>query len=322
MSSATAIAHPNIAFIKYWGNRDASLRIPSNPSLSMNLDGLYTRTCVTFNPEIPSDTLTLNGIPAQGEPLHRVSLLLNRVRSLAGLDIHAEVDSENSFPAGAGIASSASAFAALALAASSAAGLELDERALSRLARTGSGSASRSVPPGFVVWQAGETDENSFAYSFASPDHWDLVDCIVLVSEAHKPVGSSQGHSLADTSPLQAGRLAGAEERLARCRRFVEERDFSALAPLVELDSHLMHAVMITSTPCLMYWAPASLAVMQRVVELRSSGLPACFTLDAGPNVHVLTLSPFVEQVANELRVIQGVKGVLTASAGGPARLA
>jgi diphosphomevalonate decarboxylase len=321
MSTSTALAHPNIAFIKYWGNRDDSLRIPSNPSLSMNLDGLYTRTRVTFSPDLPADSLTLNGVPTQGEPLQRVSLLLNRVRALAGIDLPAQVDSHNSFPSGAGIASSASAFAALALAASTAAGLELDEPALSRLARTGSGSASRSVPSGFVVWQAGETDDDSYAYTIAPPDHWDLVDCIALVSESHKPVGSSLGHSLALTSPLQAARLTGAEERLDLCRTAVLERDFEALARVVELDSHLMHAVMLTSSPALMYWAPASVAVMQRVVELRASGLPVCFTLDAGPNVHVISLSAHVERVMTELRLVDGVKQVLTASPGGPARL-
>jgi diphosphomevalonate decarboxylase len=319
--TATALAHPNIAFIKYWGNRDAALRLPSNPSLSMNLEGLHTLTRVTFNPDLPSDSLTLNDTPTQGEALIRVSTFLDRVRALANSSLPAEVVSENSFPAGAGIASSASAFAALALAASSAAGLELDERSLSRLARTGSGSACRSVPPGFVVWQAGKTDEDSYAYSIAPPDHWDLVDCIALVSEAHKPVGSSQGHHLAGSSPLQAARLAGAEERLEACRRAILERDFDLLAQVIELDSHLMHAVMLTSSPSLMYWAPASVAVMQRVIELRASGLPVCFTLDAGPNVHVITLSPYVQQLSVELRLIEGVQQVLTASPGGPARL-
>jgi diphosphomevalonate decarboxylase len=320
-TTATALAHPNIAFIKYWGNRDPSLRLPSNSSLSMNLDGLFTRTRVTFNPALPADSLTLNNHPAQGEPLQRVSGLLDRVRALAGLDQPAEVESENSFPSGAGIASSASAFAALALAASTAADLDLDEPALSRLARTGSGSACRSIPPGFVVWQAGQTDQDSYASSFAPPDHWDLVDCIALVSEAHKPVGSSQGHSLADTSPLQPARLVGAADRLQLCQRAVMERDFEALAQVVELDSHLMQAVMLTSSPSLMYWSAASVAVMQRVLELRASGLPACFTLDAGPNVHVIALSPYVEQISSALRQVEGLKQVLTASPGGPARL-
>jgi diphosphomevalonate decarboxylase len=124
--TVTAIAHPNIAFIKYWGNRDERLRIPSNGSISMNLDGLFSRTNVTFEPGLHSDELVLNGVPTSGEALNRASGLLEDVRRLSGLSEHALVESENNFPTGTGIASSASGFAALALAASRAAGLELD----------------------------------------------------------------------------------------------------------------------------------------------------------------------------------------------------
>ena len=112
----------------------------------MNLTGLETRTRVLFDPALSRDELTINAHPVKGPGLHRVSLLLDRVRSLAGFAYFARVESENNFPAGAGLASSASAFAALSLAASAAAGLQLTERELSRLARMGSGSACRSVP--------------------------------------------------------------------------------------------------------------------------------------------------------------------------------
>ena len=99
------------------------------------------------------------------------------------------MESENNFPTGSGIASSASAFAALSLAASKAAGLQLDERSLSRLARRGSGSACRSVPAGFVEWQSGEDDDSSYAFSLAPADHWQLYDCIAIVSQEHKKTG-------------------------------------------------------------------------------------------------------------------------------------
>ena len=203
ISIASAAAHPNIAFIKYWGNEDQALRIPANSSISMNLKELETRTTVSFDTSIKDDHLFLNGNPVAADTLDRVSSLLGRVRKIAEIKTFAKVESENNFPAGAGIASSASAFAALSLAASSAAGLSLSERELSRLARTGSGSASRSIPGGFVEWQAGSDHESSFAVSIADPDHWDLVDLIVLISQDHKETGSTQGHSLADTSPLQ-----------------------------------------------------------------------------------------------------------------------
>ena len=320
MKSATAVAHPNIAFIKYWGDFDPCLRIPANGSLSMNLAGLETRTQVSFDSALRIDELAVNGEQMSGAGLERVSELLERVRDMAGLRLYARVESVNNFPMGAGIASSASAFAALALAGSQAAGLQLSERELSRLARSGSGSACRSVPTGFVEWKAGQTDEESYAFSIAPPEHWDLVDCIVIVSQAHKPVGSTEGHALALTSPLQNARVQDASRRLEICRRAICERDFEAFADIVELDSNLMHAVMITSTPPLLYWQPATVAVMRGVQDWRKDGLPVCYTIDAGPNVHVLCPGEHAPEVERRLREVEGVKDVLVARPGGAAR--
>lgn len=317
----SALAHPNIAFIKYWGNRDASLRLPSNGSLSMNLDGLFTRTSVIFSPDLPADSLTLDGAPVTGPGLARIASFLDLVRALAAIKDFAHVVSENNFPSGAGIASSASGFAALALAASRAAGLELDEPALSRLARRGSGSASRSVPGGFVEWQVGADEADSYAFSIAPPDHWPLADCIALVHTGPKKVGSTEGHALAPTSPLQEARLADTPRRLDLCRRAILDRDMAALSGVIELDSDMMHAVMMTSTPPLYYWLPASLTVMQAVRAWRGEGLPAAYTLDAGPNVHVICPAEAAPQVEARLRELPGVTGVLVSRPGGPARL-
>ena len=98
LRTATALAHSNIAFIKYWGDQDPCLRLPANSSLSMNLDGLFTRTQVTFDPALPGDTLTINGIPFQGASLLRASDLLERVREIASLRQFAAVESTNNFP--------------------------------------------------------------------------------------------------------------------------------------------------------------------------------------------------------------------------------
>ncbi|HEY4721234.1 MAG TPA: diphosphomevalonate decarboxylase, partial [Anaerolineae bacterium] len=152
---ATAVACPNIALIKYWGNRDHALRLPSNSSLSMNLGGLTTTTTVEFDPALKADALILGGRQVGGAGLDRISRLLDRVRQLASLPLFARVDSHNDFPSGTGLASSASGFAALAVGASAAAGIKLSEAELSRLARRGSGSACRSVPGGFVEWEMG-----------------------------------------------------------------------------------------------------------------------------------------------------------------------
>ena len=319
--SATAVAYANIAFIKFWGERDSALHLPANGSLSMNLDGLFARTTVRFDSTLAGDALALNSRPAEGAALLRVSQMLERVRALAGITAPAAVESSNNFPMGAGIASSAAAFAALALAASGAAGLALSEAQLSRLARTGSGSACRSIPGGFVEWQVGQGEADSFAYSIAGPEHWRLVDCVALVSKAHKETGSAKGHTLAGSSPLQNARVADAPRRLELCRAAILQRDFAAFADLVELDSNLMHAVMMTSTPALLYWQPGTLAVMQAVRDWRRGGLPVCYTIDAGPNVHVLCPAEAAPQVQRQLAEIPGVLDVLAAHPGGPAHL-
>ncbi len=321
MTTATAQAHPNIAFIKYWGNRDATLRLPSNGSLSMNLDGLYTRTMVSFQSSLPSDRLIINGRGVTGPGLDRISYILDIIRGMANIHDRAEVMSENNFPSGAGIASSASAFAALALAGSKAAGLQLSEPGLSRLARRGSGSASRSIPGGFVEWQAGAGDEDSFAFSIAAPDHWNIVDCVAVVSTSHKKTGSTEGHSVAPTSPLQAARVADVPRRLEICRKAILERDFDAFASIVELDSDMMHGVMMTSTPALHYWKPASLEVMNSVRQWRVNGIPVCYTVDAGPNIHVICPETEAHVIDKKLREIKGVENVLVARAGGPAKI-
>lgn len=319
--SATAAAHPNIAFIKYWGNRDAVLRLPSNGSISMNLGGLQTRTTVCFDSSLTADTLTLNKQRAAGPALERVSVFLDHFRHRAGVQTHARVESENNFPMGAGIASSASAFAALALAAASALDLNLSESQLSRLARLGSGSACRSVPGGFVEWYMGDSEAGSFAESIAPPSQWPLVDVIAVVQEHHKEVGSFQGQQLAHTSPFQQARVESAEERLQICRTAIQQRDFAALAHVVELDSNMLHAVMCTSTPPLLYWQPISLQLMKEVIHLREQGLPVCYTLDAGPNVHILCEPSAVSSLRERLMQIPGILSILTAHPGGPARL-
>lgn len=319
-NQTTSIAHPNIAFIKYWGNRDNELRLPVNGSISMNLDGLFTKTTVTFNSS-KHDSLSINNSEVKGKGLDRVSYILDIVRQMAGIHEKAQVMSENNFPAGAGIASSAAAFAALALSASKAAGLHLSESELSKLARRGSGSASRSIPSGFVEWQMGTSEEDSFAFSIADVSHWNLVDCIAVVSSAHKKTGSTEGHAIAGTSPLQNTRVADTTRRLDICRNAILTKDFEAFANIIEHDSDMMHSVMMTSNPPLMYWQSATVEIFHHVREWRSKGLPVGYTVDAGANVHVLCLGEYAKEVEKKLRELNGVKDVLVAGVGGGAKV-
>lgn len=315
-----AIAHPNIALIKYWGNRDSQLRLPANSSLSMTLGGLRTHTQVTFSPGLESDTLLINDREASPAAHERISRHLDLFRALSSVDDYAAVESHNSFPLGAGIASSASAFAALTVAVCEALNLPSDGPTLSRLARRGSGSASRSIFGGFVQWNAADTDEDCYAEPIAPPDHWELHDWIAVVSKEEKSVGSTRGHELAASSPLQPARVQHAALRLDECRRALIAKEFAALARVVELDSDMMHAVMMTSSPPLQYWLPATIQVMRRVRQLRADGVPVCYTLDAGPNVHCLCPPDHAEEVAGQLRGITGVTELLHATPGGPAQ--
>ncbi|MBK8824956.1 MAG: diphosphomevalonate decarboxylase [Anaerolineales bacterium] len=317
--SATALAHPNIAFIKYWGNRDNTLRLPVNGSISMNLDGLFTRTTVTFNSS-KQDSLMINEHPVIGKGLERVSYILDLVRQMANINERAEVSSSNNFPAGAGIASSAAAFAALALASSRAAGLTLSEGQLSRLARRGSGSASRSIPGGFVEWQMGTSDDDSVAVSIASPEHWALADCVAIVNASHKKTGSTEGHAIAGTSPLQNARVADTPRRLDICRTAILNKDFDTFANIIEHDSDIMHSVMMTSNPPLMYWQAATVGIFHAVREWRASGLPVGYTVDAGANVHVICLAEYAKETEKRLRELSGVSDVLVAGVGGAAQ--
>ncbi len=316
--TSTSVACANIAFIKYWGNRDNSLRLPVNGSISMNLDGLFTRTTVSFTAS-KTDSLIINSTEVTGKGLDRVSYILDLVRKMANINERVEVTSENNFPAGAGIASSAAAFAALALASSRAAGLTLSEAQLSVLARRGSGSASRSIPAGFVEWQMGKDEADSYAFSIAPVDHWNLVDCVAIVSSSHKKTGSTEGHAIAGTSPLQNARVADAPRRIEICRNAILKKDFETFANIIEHDSDMMHSVMMTSNPPLMYWQSATVEIFHQVREWRASGLPVGYTVDAGANVHVICLGEYAKDVEKRLRELPGVSDVLVAGVGGAA---
>ncbi len=318
---ASAIACANIAFIKYWGNRDAVHRVPLNDSISMNLDHATTVTTVEFDPLLPDDLAVLGDQEASGTARQRVVEHLDRVRKLANLETQAHVVSRNNFPTGAGIASSASGFAALSLAAARAAGLELSERELSRLARHAPGSACRSIPGGFVEWIAGSRDDDSYAVSIAPPEHWDLRDVIAVVSTEEKQVGSTGGHALASTSPFLAQRLSELPARFHLVRRAVLGKDLALLGPALEQDALELHFIAMTSTPPIYYWSPGMVRVIQAVQRWRADGLAVYFTLDAGPNVHLICEAKDADQVESLARAVTDVSKVIVNAPGEAAHL-
>lgn len=317
----TAQAPANIAFIKYWGKKDAQLRIPLNDSISMNVSAAYCLTTVEFSARYTKDTIELIGGVFSDTERKRITTHLDRIRATAGISQGARVVTKNSFPKSAGIASSASGFAALTLAAASATGLSLPERELTILARLGSGSAARSIPDGFVRWQTGESSDESYAYSLYPPAYWDMRDILAIVSSADKEVSSTDAHEGAETSPRLPARLAAIPARIARITEAFARKDFVAFGETLEEDCLDMHAVAQSQTPPLVYFTDTTRALFAAVAQWRGEGVSVYATVDAGPNVHVMCLGQDETVVRNKVQSTPGVQRVLVNTPAAGARL-
>lgn len=299
---ATAIAPANIAFIKYWGKKDKALRLPRNDSISMNLSNATTTTTVDFSQDYVKDEIYYGNQKMDDGETGRVIDHLERVRRLAKKRLFARVITKNSFPKGTGIASSASGFAALTLAAAAASGLKLSAKQLSILARLGSGSACRSMSPGFVEWKAADSSNNSYAYSLYSEKYWNLRDIIIVVSEEKKSITSSAGHENAGSSIFFQARLENLPQRINKLKEALKTKDIKTFGNLAEEEAIELHAVMMTQKPPLFYWSSKTLEIIKYVHIWRKEGLPVYFTLDAGPNVHLIC------EEKQEKKVLQKIK--------------
>ncbi len=288
---ATAQAHSNIAFIKYWGKKEGfdSLKLPANGSISMNLSNLVTETTVEFSERYSVDKLDFNGTENNDNIRSKVSEHLDRVRKKAGVTTKAKVVSRNNFPHSSGLSSSASGFAALTVAAVSALELQLNEKELSLLARQGSGSACRSIPTGFVEWVAGRSHDSSYAYSIFPPDHWDLIDVVVVIDAQAKELSSTEGMSRAFKSPFYKERLKNIQEKIHTCTEAIRKKDFEIFGELIESEALEMHSIAFTSHPPMIYWAPETLRLMLETQRWRKAGLPVYFTINTGHDIHLIT---------------------------------
>ncbi len=325
---ATVRSPSNIAFVKYWGARDLERAIPENPSLSMTLKECVSRSTVEHREEAGEHEVLWRGTaggletapPAFAE---RVTKHLDFLRNRFGCGGRFRVATENTFPAAAGIASSASGFSALTLAVLAALGREATVEERSELARlSGSGSASRSVLGGYVEWPAGGGgDDRWAARQVAAAEHWDLRDVIAVVESGPKQTSSLDGHLRARTSPYYPARLERLPDRLALVRRAILERDFARLGPLIETEAIDLHVIAMTSEPPIFYWRPATLAVLEAVREMRRDGLEAASTMDAGANVHVICTKSSEGEVAARLEGLSAVQSILRDGVGpGPVR--
>lgn len=324
MLTATARAQPNIALIKYWGKRDATLNLPAVGSISITLDSLRTETRVTFAREFNHDALQLDG-NNDVRATARVSACLDLLRARAGTDWFAHIESNNNFPTSAGLASSASGFAALVRAGSAALALSLDESEMSILARRGSGSAARSIFGGFVEMDKGTRTDGADAYAhrLLAAQAWPLTVIVAVTSRDTKKTGSTDGMTASQkTAPFYATWVADAPADLAAARAAILRRDFAALAALSEFSCLKMHAVMLATRPGLIYWSGATVECLHRIRTLREQqGLGVFFTVDAGPQVKAVCLPTDADAVAKALADVPGVVAVMTSALGNGASL-
>ncbi len=311
MMKATATAPANIAFIKYWGKRSDLLRIPLNDSISMNMSGAMTTTTVEFSSTLSHDDILFVGESITENECKRITKHLDRIRRLAHKKAYAKVVTKNSFPKGTGIASSASGFAALTVAATNAIGLSLSEKELTILARFGSGSAARSIPDGFVWWHAGKKSKDSYAESLYPSSWWNICDIVCVVSKEVKKASSTEGMDAIKTSPNWRSRVQQIPEKIIVMQDVLRTKDIHAFGTLIEEDAISMHCVMMTQNPPLFYWNDATLRVMDQVYAFRESGIPAYYTIDAGPNVHIFCEEKNMEIVSTALQQVAGVQSVI-----------
>jgi diphosphomevalonate decarboxylase len=316
-SSATAVAHPNIALVKYWGKRDERLLLPHQSSLSVTLAPLSVEAKVELGGRRRS--IRINGREARGDARARVVKVL-RAAGAAG----ARVETRGDFPAGAGLASSAAAFAAIAVAARAAAGRSRDDAEASRLARLGSGSACRSVQGGFCLWHRGKRPDgrDSYAEQLFPAEHWPRLRLVAaIVSRAEKEVSSREGMlRTVRTSPYYLAWAADAEREVGVARRLVARKDLEGLGELAERNAWRMHASALGADPPLCYLLPATLEIILGAREARARGVPVWFTLDAGPNPVLLTDAAHEAAVVRLARAA-GAARVVRCRPGGDARV-
>lgn len=330
---AVAKANVNIALIKYWGKRDERLILPYTSSLSLTLSDLYATTSVHFDESLTADCVTLDEVelPTDDSTRLRVVAMLDLVREKAGISTKAKVVSHNHVPIAAGLASSASGSAALAAAASYAAGLNLTQRELSRLARRGSGSACRSIFGGFVLWNKGEDDETSYAepiadllaetadkplsdsisasipaslsFSLSAPKNLNPAMIVVTLDRSKKPISSRTAmRRTVETSPAYMPWVEQSKKDLAFALDAIRVGSIEQLGEVMEQNSLGMHETMRKANPPVNYLTDKTYAVLDAVRSMRECGWPVWATMDAGPNVKVLTDAGCAARAAEELR--------------------
>lgn len=280
----TATAPSNIALVKYWGKRNKALNLPLTSSLSLTLRSLWSEATVEES-STGQDEWDIMGDPSKAQRV------LAEARGFTKDDRPLRVSIQNHFPSGAGLASSASSMAAFsrALAQFLADGsTPLDEMA--RWSRLGSGSSVRSLLTGYVLWDAGTEEDGSdcrISQAF-TPEHFPLSLVVCVVNDKPKPIGSTAAmERCRDTSPNYQEFHERNGDDLKAALSAIENRDLMALAEVAEANCLAMHDVMHKATPPVNYFMEGTHKSIALTRELRASGVPCFFSIDAGPNVKI-----------------------------------
>ena len=311
---ATAIAHPNIALVKYWGKQSGCGNLPATPSVSITVAGLTTTTRVVAATQ---DSLCIDG---QVRRDSKVDALLDAMRDAFEFP-PVSIETRNDFPTGAGLASSASGFAALVTAIEREFGLGLTPQERSAWSRRGSASAARSIFGGFATLASGNGTWTGA--ELLAKDAWPLEVVIAVTDETPKPVSSSDGMERSRaTSPFYEAWCRSTEADFDTACRAVAERDFGSLSEVAEHSCLKLHALMLSSRPALLYWNQATIAAIETVRRLREAGTPVFYTIDAGPQVKAVCAPGHGGGVAALLARSPGVLRVLRGGLGDGARSA
>lgn len=311
-------AHANIALIKYWGKENEELIIPKNNSLSLTLDALYTETEVEFI-DGEKDVFYLDDELQDENHTLKISKFIDLFRKKSNNFNRVLVKSYNYVPTAAGLASSASGFSALTVALNKLFNLNLDKTELTRFARRGSGSASRSIFGGFVEWVKGYNDETSFAKKIDNAD-WDIAMVILVLNNSKKEISSREAmKKTIETSPLYQGFTYSSLEDIKNIKEAIENKDFKKMGEIAEHNAMKMHATMLSSNPPIMYFKPDSIRAIEKVKQLRIKGFEVYYTMDAGPNVKILCRESQIKNIVNELKNDFDLDKIITSRVGSDA---
>ena len=316
IKAVRARAYGNVALVKYWGKRNIEFNWPATPSLSLAIDALKTETSIKRDEE---DHFFLDSGPSTEKDSSRVFEIVQRWRDEGLIDDNFEVRSENSFPAGTGLASSASGIAALVTALNGISDTPLKSDDLSRRARRGSGSAARSISGGLSILP---NHDDPIAKKILPPENISWGIAIAITDPSRKSVGSREAMELSHlTSPYYNAWVNQAENDYKEILSAVDKSDFTHMGEIAERNCLAMHACIMASQPPLVYWNSATVTLIHAVRQWRSEGLESYFTIDAGAQVFVIGQKPDLDTISRKLADLECVKKILTGLPAGGAEV-